>query len=287
MEENKEVLVADTDFDSFDDGWDDETRLTEEQEEDEDVTEDDPAEEPDGEPEQEAEGDEGGEEEPAEPVGDHTEQEPEQEPLKPELFPLKHMDEIREVDREEMTRLAQMGLDYGRIRDRADKYESFLKEMAGEKSIDELIDSVRAAKLSKETGVDSATALERVKLEREKKEFEAKQGKQKEEAEAKSRADQAEQKRRESFLRFAKEYPDVKPQEIPKEVWKNVSEGMDLVDAYALHENKQLRERVKTLEAEKEALAQNAKNKERTAGSRATAGKKKETDPFDDGWDAW
>lgn len=287
MEENKEVQVTETDFDSFDDGWDDETRLPEEQENVEEVAEDEPAEEPDGEPEQDAEEDEDGGEEPAEPIGDHTDTEPEPEPAKPETFSLKHMDEIREVDREEMTRLAQMGLDYGRIRDRADKYEAFLKEMAGEKSIEELIDSVRAAKLAKDTGMDSATALERVKLEREKKEFEARQGKQKEEAESKARADQAEQKRRESFLRFAKEYPDVKPQEIPKEVWKSVSEGMELADAYALHENKQLRERVKTLEAEKEALEQNAKNKERTAGSRATAGKKKETDPFDDGWDAW
>ena len=51
---------------------------------------------------------------------------------------------------------------------------------------------------------------------------------------------------------FSSEYPDVKADDIPSEVWKQVNEGgKSLTDAYARYESKQLKERIKTLEHNK------------------------------------
>ena len=200
-------------------------------------------------------------------------------PPEPEKFTLKHLDEVREVSRDEVIALAQKGMDYDRIRDRAEGYEEFLKEIAGGKAIDVMMDEVRAARIAKELGVDNATAMERVRLQKERRALES-------ERTAASAATQEQQEaaaRQQSFLDFMKEYPDVKASDIPTEVWQEVKGGARLTDAYARYEAKKLREQVKNLEAEKAALAQNAKNEERTTGSKKSTGKN-ETDEFDRLW---
>lgn len=69
----------------------------------------------------------------------------------------------------------------------------------------------------------------------------------------------------EDYLRFAREFPDVKPGEIPPEVWEQVRRGGDLTGVYALHENRRLRSQL-------QALEQNHKNAQRSTGSRQSAG---------------
>ena len=203
------------------------------------------------------------------------------EEVTPELFTLKHLDETRSVNKDEVIALAQKGLDYDRIRERSDEYESFLKEMANGRPITDLIDSVRAAKLAKDTGLDEKTALERVKLDRERKAFEA----EKERSNNASTEKQREEARRqESFAAFVKARPGVKADAIPKEVWAEFNKSGDLLGAYEKYEAKQLREEVEALRKENEALKQNTKNKERTAGSRKTAGNKSSDDGFDASW---
>lgn len=78
---------------------------------------------------------------------------------------------------------------------------------------------------------------------------------------ARSAAVRAEE-RKEDIRRFLREFPAVKPEEIPKEVWGQVAEGEGLASAYALHRSRQL-------EAELAAERQNRRNAQNTTGSLA------------------
>ena len=208
-------------------------------------------------------------------------------------FDLKYMGEIKTVGREEVVTLAQKGLNYDRVlgeRDtakaevtRLQEYESFLQELAGPDnlSIEDLIDSTRAEVLAKKEGLDPAVALQRIKLDRDKRAFEAQKSKE----QADQRAKQAEEERQqEDFKRFVQAYPGVKAQDIPAEVWEKVRGGVPLVTAYAQHENKQLREENEALKAKVETAEQNKKNKERSTGSQSSAGKSSKKDIFEELW---
>lgn len=171
----------------------------------------------------------------------------------PELIELKHLGQTVRVTPEQLNAYAQMGLDYQRIREDRDAarkeverltaMETFLKELAAPQgiSVEDLIDGARAEVLAKKENLDKDVALQRIKLDRERKAFEAQKDQQKKEAQAKS---QEEAKRQEQFLRFARTYPKVKPNDIPKDVWDAFKDGEDLVNAYARFENRELREKV-------------------------------------------
>lgn len=68
----------------------------------------------------------------------------------------------------------------------------------------------------------------------------------------------------ESFLQA---YPDVKAEDIPKEVWAEVDKGKSLVDAYARHENQILREQLAEAKKAKEIEALNEQNASTSTGS--------------------
>lgn len=227
-----------------------------------------------------------------EPTDDNPEPDGQEEADQP-TFDLKYMGEIKTVGREEVVTLAQKGLNYDRIlgeRDtakaevsRLQEYENFLQELAGPDnlSIEDLIDSTRAEVLAQKEGIDPAVALQRIKLDRDKRAFEAQKSKE----QADQRAKQAEEERQqEDFKRFVQAYPGVKAQDIPAEVWEKVRGGVPLVTAYAQHENKQLREENEALKAKVETAEQNKKNKERSTGSQSSAGKSSKKDIFEDLW---
>ena len=231
----------------------------------------------------------------------------EAEATKPEeaeqTFELKYMGNLERVGRNEVIALAQKGKDYDRIHGKLDeitpeferlkgleadynKYSSFLSKLAAQSNTDiqGLMDSVEAKVMATEKGISEEIALERVKLNRERAEFEAQKNAKTEPAEQKTEPAAEQQqsvedaKRRDEFVEFAQEYPDVKPETIPKEVWEEFNKGTSLVGAYLRYENKQLREKL-------EAMEQNNKNRERSTGSRDSAGTGKQKDAFDLGWD--
>lgn len=211
----------------------------------------------------------------------------------PELIELKHLGQVVRVTPEQLNAYAQMGLDYQRIRDDRDEarkeverltaMETFLKELAAPQgiSVEDLIDGARAEVLAKKEHLNKDVALQRIKLDRERKAFEAQKDQQKKEAQAKS---QEEAKRQEQFLRFARTYPKVKPNDIPKDVWDAFKDGEDLVNAYARFENRELREKVSKLESQLETAKKNSENKRRSAGSQRSAGSASEMDEFDRAW---
>lgn len=211
----------------------------------------------------------------------------------PELIELKHLGQTVRVTPEQLNAYAQMGLDYQRIREDRDAarkeverltaMETFLKELAAPQgiSVEDLIDGARAEVLAKKEHLNKDVALQRIKLDRERKAFEAQKDQQKKAAQAKS---QEEAKRQEQFLRFARTYPKVKPNDIPKDVWDAFKDGEDLVNAYARFENRELREKVSKLESQLETAKKNSENKRRSAGSQRSAGSASEMDEFDRAW---
>ena len=87
-----------------------------------------------------------------------------------------------------------------------------------------------------------------------------------------------------------KAYPEVKAQDIPREVWDAVRGGESLVAAYARHEAKALRAEVDKLRAQAETQAKAAKkndeNRQKAAPGAQSAGSAAASrDAFDEGWD--
>lgn len=230
-----------------------------------------------------------------EPGQEQQEEAPVAEEPAEQTFDLKFLGETKTVSKDEVITLAQKGLNYDKIlgeRDtakqevsRLQEYEAFLKELAGPggMTIEDLMDSTRAEVLAKKEGLDNSVALQRIKLERDRKAFEAEKARKETE---KRQAEEAEKQRSNQFLQFAKEYPDVDPKDIPKEVWDKFNEGISLTAAYSAFENKKLREEVKAWKSKAETAEQNYKNQQRSTGSQSTAGVGTATkkDPIDLDW---
>lgn len=211
----------------------------------------------------------------------------------PELIELKHLGQVVRVTPEQLNAYAQMGLDYQRIRDDRDaaraevarlkEMEDYLKELAAPQgiSVEDLLDGAKAEVLANKEHLDRGIALQRVKLDRERKQFEAQKAQQ---TRAQQEQSEKEQRQRDQFLQFAKEYPKVKPNDIPKEVWEKFKDGMNLTSAYAQYEAKSLRDQVASLEAKLETEKKNSENKKRSTGTQKSAGNVTEQDAFDRLW---
>lgn len=283
MNENTENLQ---DFD--DDGWADDIDLSDLADEPEGEANESESEQQAAETTETAEPAEAPADQPEQTVEQPTQETPEQaDDDADQRFELKHLDERREVTLEEMKTLAQKGMDYDRIRQERDDMRvgwDFLKELAGNRPVQDLIDEARAAQLVEAQGIDRQTAMERVKLDRERKVFEARR----QQAEAEQAAQQSaasaaeaekaahEKWRQDCFMAFSKEFPDVDPKSIPKDVWDAFQKGETLVSAYRGH-------RLKELETEMKDKQQAEDAAQRSTGSQQTAGAS-DKDEFDALW---
>lgn len=186
----------------------------------------------------------------------------------PETFTLKVLGEERTVGKDEVITLAQKGADYDRLKDRNGEYEAFFKELAEDQGVDvkDVIDNTRAAIMARKEGIDQSIALEKVRLANERRQLEAERKQAQDSAASAKNASDAKAKRENDVKEFMSVYGDIKPADIPKEVWADVNKGMTLLTAYTKYENKELKAK---LEAEK----QNEKNKKRATGSQTSAGK--------------
>ena len=223
------------------------------------------------------------------------EDEPKDEPTSDTTFELKYLGEVKTVSKDEVVKLAQQGLDYDRI---LAKYDELKAEMEQYADVDEGIDYLREISESVgkpvnklvedlrinalvEAGWDAASAREKVAFDREKRLAAAKQTK----ADRAARLDAERRAERElQYEEFSNRFPDVKPEEIPPEVFADMESGKRLADAYELYssraDNKVLSEKVDALTKEIEALKKNAENSAKTVGSKATAGNKTVVDKY-------
>lgn len=233
-------------------------------------------------------------EEPEEPAG-QPEAEPTKEQKEEELFDLKFNKEIRKVSRQEVTELAQKGLNHDRILEQRDHLQqenaALLKFKQDNEAIIGLLDAA-----AQKSGTDRNTFLQSVREnayvsqglsrdaahERVLREDAEQRLSRTEKADAEKQQAQQGQElaRQQDIERFLKLYKDVDPNTIPKEVWDDVRNGETLVSAYGRYENRQLAESNRKLQESINALKQNEKNKQKSIGSAKTEGKETAKDPF-------
>lgn len=233
-------------------------------------------------------------EEPEEPAG-QPEAEPTKEQKEEELFDLKFNKEIRKVSRQEVTELAQKGLNHDRILEQRDHLQQENAELLKFKQDNEAIIGLLDAAAQK-SGTDRNTFLQSVREnayvsqglsrdaahERVLREDAEQRLSRTEKADAEKQQAQQGQElaRQQDIERFLKLYKDVDPNTIPKEVWDDVRNGETLVSAYGRYENRQLAESNRKLQESINALKQNEKNKQKSIGSAKTEGKETAKDPF-------
>ena len=218
-------------------------------------------------------------------------EEPDEADSEPTTLEINHLGEIKTVTLDEAKPLVQKGMDYDRIKQQRDglktkisDYEAFLSELSSVAGAtpEQVIDMTRARMLVNREAAAGKTISEAEAIIRVQRERAAKAQTPVAEAEdtqKEAKPAEAETRKTESFQRFAQNFPDVKATDIPKEVWDGFREGGDLAGLYAIHQNKQLQQRIAVLE-------QNTKNKERSTGSRQTAGNNNGSATIEDLWNA-
>ena len=216
---------------------------------------------------------------------ENTEQEAE---TKPEMFELKFLGETKQYTRDEMTTLAQKGMNHDRILQQRDDLQQF--RSANEPLVNDL---GRIAQQFGMTPADLLASMETNLLRQ--------QGKTQAEAEAIIRAnkserqlqtyqsqeqamrqqqEEAQQRQQRDFREFVQRYPGLDPKTIPATVWNDVRKGEPLVSAYGKYEMQQLKEENQRLQQQLGAKAQNDKNKENSLGSMQSGSGVPKTDPF-------
>lgn len=294
-EQNEEL-----DLNAFDEGWGDvpseDDGFELEADEPQEVDTGTPTEEGDGDTTEQAEAETGAQEE-ADNAGAQENTEGHQ------LYTLKHLGKEGLYTIDEVLEFAGKGMDYDGVRQDRDELRreraalngqtEFLKELAkraGDATIEQHLDRVRATwsiqdaeksgnVVSPEDALIRATQTRLTAAEPEpEKEPEAEQPKPAEQQE-KPAEDESAAQRAQMFRAFIAEYPGVKPEDIPKEVWTECARTGDLAGAYRKHENAKLK-------AELEELKLNQRNKERSTGSWQSAGAPTPKDAFDEGWDS-
>ena len=212
----------------------------------------------------------------------------------PESFTLRHMDDPPvTVGREEVIRLAQQGLDYERVRTERDQLREYraqadpalnLVKTFAENSgmtLEAYVDYCRTQALIAQ-GVNEATAKAQVEMEKRQARMDAQtraaepEQQRRQTAEAEEQAKAAAQKR--DMEAFIGAYPDVKADEIPKEVWQKVAGGESLVTAYTMYLNQQLRAKMAAQEQNRE----NAAKAPGSLGTRGEQGRKTIADYWDE-----
>ena len=198
---------------------------------------------------------------------------------------LKHLDSTCTVTREKAVELAQKGMDYDRVRAKLESARSeleelrgWLKSVSGGRDEREFRDELSARALAEREGLEEADAIERVRLERERR----------------GDSDQSPALRREREVReFVRAHPDIAAkllggEAIPDRVWQLVRAGESLNSAYeryaAQAEAEANCERIRALESELAETRLAGKNAGRSTGSAASDGGDTGTDPAAIGW---
>ena len=262
LSENEELEDADDleDGDEPDDGED----------EADDSAEDDGADE---------DGDEGGEDDGGEPQDDDGAADD------GEKFPVKWLDETKELTREEVIRYAQKGMDYDRtkqalhaLREEADALRAFkaeheaqieeltayLKE-SGKTSLNDVLDDLRVSELIGK-GDSADLAREKIRAARLERQLAANTQRQTEQ-------DESSRKAKADLEAFQKEYPDVRVDEaLLKELGDDLTATGNLTRAYERLQRRKLEAENASLRKQIETGKQKASNKRRTTGSQKSSG---------------
>jgi hypothetical protein len=204
------------------------------------------------------------------------------------MFELKFLGETKQYTRDEMTTLAQKGMNHDRILQQRDDLQQY--RSANEPLVNDL------GRIAQQFGMQPSELLASMETN-----LLRQQGKTQAEAEAIIRADKAnrqlqsyqsqeqaarqqqmaaQQRQQQDIREFVQRYPGLDPKTIPTSVWQDVRKGETLVNAYGKYEMQQMREENQRLQQQLNAKAQNDKNKENSLGSMQSGSATPKTDPF-------
>lgn len=214
-----------------------------------------------------------------EETAETTEETPEEQRIR-----IKYNHEERELTLEEATQLAQKGMNYDKLQQKFNEvqnnpglaYLNKLAERSGT-SIENLVsyweEQETQAELNQliKNNIPEEYAREMI----ENKKF-------REQMEQKEKQAQLESRQHQEFDDFFKTFTDVKPEDIPTEVWQKNEEGVPLKYAYMEHEYNKLKNEMQVLKHNKEI------KKKAPIRSTSTYGNKEETtdDPFLEGFNS-
>ena len=215
------------------------------------------------------------------------------------MFDLKYNKETKQYTRQQVTELAQKGLNYDHVTEQRDRLQQENADLAkfrdensaildtlraaaeaSGKSIPEYLTSIRTNLLVAQ-GVSPETARERILREDAEQRLHSQQ--KAEEAEASSKRD-AEQRQKDDIARFQKKYKDVDPKTIPQEVWEAVRGGELLTDAYGDYQRRELERQLKEANEKLAIRAKNESNKQKSLGSLQSTKQETGKDPFLEGF---
>lgn len=215
------------------------------------------------------------------------------------MFDLKYNKETKQYTRQQVTELAQKGLNYDHVTEQRDRLQQENADLAkfrdensaildtlraaaeaSGKSVPEYLTSIRTNLLVAQ-GISPETARERILREDAEQRLHSQQ--KAEEAAASSKRD-AEQRQKDDIARFQKKYKDVDPKSIPQEVWEAVRGGELLTDAYGDYQRRELERQLREANEKLAIRAKNESNKQKSLGSLQSTKQETGKDPFLEGF---
>ena len=215
------------------------------------------------------------------------------------MFDLKYNKETKKYTRQQVTELAQKGLNYDHVTEQRDRLQQEIADLtkfrdensaildtlraaaeASGKSVPEYLTSIRTNLLVAQ-GISPETARERILREDAEQRLHSKQ--KAEEAAASSKRD-AEQRQKDDIARFQKKYKDVDPKTIPQEVWEAVRGGELLTDAYGDYQRLELERQLREANEKLAIRAKNESNRQKSLGSLQSTKQETGKDPFLEGF---
>ena len=215
------------------------------------------------------------------------------------MFDLKYNKETKQYTRQQVTELAQKGLNYDHVTEQRDRLQQEIADLtkfrdensaildtlraaaeASGKSVPEYLTSIRTNLLVAQ-GISPETARERILREDAEQRLHSQQ--KAEEAEANRKRD-AEQRQKDDIARFQKKYKDVDPKTIPQEVWEAVRGGELLTDAYGDYQRRELERQLREANEKLAIRAKNESNRQKSLGSLQSTKQETGKDPFLEGF---
>ena len=215
------------------------------------------------------------------------------------MFDLKYNKETKQYTRQQVTELAQKGLNYDHVTEQRDRLQQEIADLtkfrdensaildtlraaaeASGKSVPEYLTSIRTNLLVAQ-GISPETARERILREDAEQRLHSQQ--KAEEAAASSKRD-AEQRQKDDIARFQKKYKDVDPKTIPQEVWEAVRGGELLTDAYGDYQRRELERQLREANGKLAIRAKNESNRQKSLGSLQSTKQETGKDPFLEGF---
>ena len=215
------------------------------------------------------------------------------------MFDLKYNKETKQYTRQQVTELAQKGLNYDHVTEQRDRLQQENADLAkfrdensaildtlraaaeaSGKSVPEYLTSIRTNLLVAQ-GISPETARERILREDAEQRLHSQQ--KAEEAAASSKRD-TEQRQKDDIARFQKKYKDVDPKSIPQEVWDAVRGGELLTDAYGDYQRRELERQLREANEKLAIRAKNESNKQKSLGSLQSTKQETGKDPFLEGF---